>query len=263
MKAILHKAYTVGIVMLALFSVAMVLLDFGSVINLELMPWYAVDHVILVIFAIDYFVRLGLAKDKKAFFKQNIPDLIAIIPFTDILSLLRITRVLRIARASELLKLTRGLRLLRALGFIGILRRRAHDFLHTNGFIYCLGMTGGLIVCSSVAISCLEGKNFGDALWWSIVTTTTVGYGDISPSTLPGRIIAVILMIFGIGLISMLTGTITTYFANRSKERSKNTATENDCRELLEIAKVLEPDQLEKLTDIAKIIKGDGMPSNP
>ncbi len=77
------------------------------------------------------------------------------------------------------------------------------------------------------------------------------------------RIIAVILMIFGIGLISMLTGTITTYFANRSKERSKNTATENDCRELLEIAKVLEPDQLEKLTDIAKIIKGDGMPSNP
>ena len=54
-----------------------------------------------------------------------------------------------------------------------------------------------------------EGKNFFDALWWAIVTVTTVGYGDISPATGIGRVMAIVRMIFGIGFISMLTGTIT------------------------------------------------------
>jgi len=50
------------------------------------------------------------------------------------------------------------------------------------------------------------------------VTTTTVGYGDISPHTAIGKLIAVLLMIIGIGFISMLTGTISTYFIGRAKK---------------------------------------------
>ena len=57
-----------------------------------------------------------------------------------------------------------------------------------------------------------EGMKFQDALWWSFVTTTTVGYGDLSPATSAGRIVASFLMLVGIGLIGSLTSTITSFF---------------------------------------------------
>jgi voltage-gated potassium channel len=70
----------------------------------------------------------------------------------------------------------------------------------------------------TIGISYAENLVFGDALWWSFVTTTTVGYGDISPKTALGKLIAVMLMIVGIGFLGMLTGTISTYFINKVKK---------------------------------------------
>ena len=55
----------------------------------------------------------------------------------------------------------------------------------------------------------------GDAIWWTIVTITTVGYGDFFPLSLPGRILAIIIMFFGIGLISVLTGSISSIFTTK------------------------------------------------
>jgi len=63
-------------------------------------------------------------------------------------------------------------------------------------------------------------ESFDDALWWSFVTATTVGYGDISPVTTPGRIIAAILMLTGIGFIGMLTGVISTFFISKKRTNS-------------------------------------------
>jgi voltage-gated potassium channel len=54
--------------------------------------------------------------------------------------------------------------------------------------------------------------SFGDALWWALTTTTTVGYGDIYPTTTEGRLIAVLLMLTGIGVIGMFTATIASFF---------------------------------------------------
>ncbi|MBA4495672.1 potassium channel family protein [Paenactinomyces guangxiensis] len=61
-----------------------------------------------------------------------------------------------------------------------------------------------------------------DAVWWAVVTTTTVGYGDISPVTLGGRVIATILMFTGIGLIGSVTASVATHFIeylNQNKNR--------------------------------------------
>lgn len=56
----------------------------------------------------------------------------------------------------------------------------------------------GLVVIAAAGFAFFEGKSFGDALWWSVVTTTTTGYGDISPQTLGGRVMAGFVMLAAI-----------------------------------------------------------------
>lgn len=179
----------------------------------EKLLYRIIDWTVLVIFASDYFVRLCYAQDKKIFLRKNIPELIAIIPFDSIFRLARLFRLVRLFR------------FIRA---IVILRRFSETFfgvLRTNNLQYVVLITVGIILLGAIGIQHLERgighiQTFGDALWWSLVTTTTVGYGDISPKTAGGRVLAAFLMIVGIGFLGLLTGTIATYFIDQvsSKE---------------------------------------------
>ncbi|WP_322545968.1 potassium channel family protein, partial [Clostridium perfringens] len=72
-------------------------------------------------------------------------------------------------------------------------------------------LTTIIIVLGAVFIALLEDISFGDAIWWSFVTFTTVGYGDVLLTTNLGRIVAILLMIFGIGFIGVTTSTIAAY----------------------------------------------------
>ena len=80
------------------------------------------------------------------------------------------------------------------------------------------------IVAGGIAIHFVEEMTVFDGIWWSFVTATTVGYGDISPTTPAGRVIAAVLMIVGIGLIGSLTSTITALFFQRHEKASKRDA---------------------------------------
>lgn len=179
-----------------------------------------IDLSILVIFAIDYFYRLIKAKDKWHFVKGNIFDLIAIVPFDKVFRIAKLARLARFARLSRSTKFTRLLRfskLARVFAFTKILKNAISGIFKTNGLIYVVLITIGIILLGALGIMQFEESldNFGDALWWSLVTTTTVGYGDISPESTGGRILAGTLMIVGIGFLGMVTGSITTFFVDR------------------------------------------------
>ena len=77
-----------------------------------------------------------------------------------------------------------------------------------------------LVLLSGLALTWFEpGITFVSGIWWSIVTLTTVGYGDISPTTAGGRVVAAVIMFFGIGLLGMLSANLATIMiSNRIRE---------------------------------------------
>ncbi|MCP0887645.1 potassium channel family protein [Ligilactobacillus sp. WILCCON 0076] len=204
----MKKLYDIFIVILAVISIAMVILDYCGQLNIGAFPYNIVDNGILIIFAIDYFTRLALSKNKKYFFTHNIFDLLAIIPASSF-SLFRVARIARLSRI---------FRLFRLVGLSGKLQRNAKKFLKTNGLIYLIITCTAILLISAVLYSLSENVSFSESLWWAIATATTVGYGDISPHTAIGKLAAVLLMFVGIGFIGMLTSSITAYFTNEKED---------------------------------------------
>lgn len=197
-----------------------------------------VDYIITIIFIVDYVVRLFISKNKKDFFKQNIFDLIAIIPFTSLFKVFRVLKVLKVFKALKILKFAR------LSAYFARFYKRVKFFFEINGLKYMVFVSLFCIVAGGIAIHFVEEMTVFDGIWWSFVTATTVGYGDISPTTPAGRVIAAILMIVGIGLIGSLTSTITALFFQRHENASKR---DTKC----EILKTLQMqlDDFENLSD--------------
>lgn len=175
-----------------------------------------ISYAIWIVFVLDYMIRFTISVDKKNFVKNNVMDLISILPFHTFFILLSNLGILHINKYIVLLKLVMLLRI------IAIMKRSNSSFyrlMRTNNFSYTLFIALIMIFSTSVAMSYFESWSIGDSLWWSIVTVTTVGYGYICPKTVSGRIIAAILMIFGIGFIGSLTSTLSTYFIKKENIR--------------------------------------------
>ena len=198
--SIKEKIYYLLIAVLCVVSVVFAVLDFNRGLT---RPERIADWTIYAFFVIDYVVRFIMADSKRSFFKENIFDLIAILPFN---SAMRVFRMARFVKLLQLVKLFRIGALSARLG------TRSRKFFDTNGFKYILMVCSVSILVAAVAMTYFEYMPFKDALWWSFVTATTVGYGDLSPASGAGRIIACCLMLVGIGLIGSLTSTITSFF---------------------------------------------------
>jgi voltage-gated potassium channel len=124
------------------------------------------------------------------------------------------------------LRVLRLLRLLRAGAMAGIGLRSARRAFGARKFHLVALFAAATVTLGAAGVFLFEaGENraiggFGDAVWWAIVTATTVGYGDVSPVTTEGRVIAVLLMLTGIGVIGIFTATVASFFFEQEKESS-------------------------------------------
>jgi voltage-gated potassium channel len=174
----------------------------------------AIDYFVWAAFAIEYGVKLYLTPLRRHYIAHHLVELAVIaLPLLRPLRALRLLRVVNIFRAG--LILTNALRRLR-----GVL---THHGLHYVLFV----VLGVIVVCAALEFEFEEGthgsniQNFGDALWWAIVTVTTVGYGDKYPVSAGGRGVAAVLMLVGIGLIGVLTATVASFFIGQEADEEQ------------------------------------------
>ena len=151
------------------------------------------------VFAADYLVRLGLARRRWRFVWRHLPDLAVIV-----------------------LPMLRQLRVLRLVTVLAMLNRQMRDDFRGRIGIYLVGSTTMVSFAAALAVYDAERRHpdasitsFGDALWWTITTITTVGYGDRYPVTWQGRLVAVMLMVAGIALLGTVTAAIASWFVER------------------------------------------------
>jgi voltage-gated potassium channel len=153
-------------------------------------------------FGADYLLRLWLAGDKWRFVRTHVLDLLILV-----------------------LPMARPLRALRVIAVISALNKRLRGGFQGKVAVYIVATT--LLVGLTAALAELDAErsaphatitNFGDAVWWALSTITTVGYGDMYPVTAEGRVIAGTLMVAGITLLGVITGSIATWLVESMRQ---------------------------------------------
>jgi hypothetical protein len=191
---------------LAILSITNMLLVFLARLSEIGQVVAVVDISISLIFLADFFARLRRAKDRRLYFVQGLGwlDLISCVPF------LRFARIVRIIRVVRKLRAEGGMA--KAMNDLGA--ARASSSLLLVVFIAILMWEFGSVAILSVEIRDPNGniKTGSDALWYSLVTMSTVGYGDRYPVTNLGRLIGSVIIIVGVGLFGTLTGFLANSF---------------------------------------------------
>ncbi|MHC0432900.1 potassium channel family protein [Streptomyces sp. O3] len=159
----------------------------------------AANWAVWALFAADYGIRLTLTEDRKRFIRSNPLALLAV-----------------------LLPLLQPLRLLRLVSLLLLVGQRARMATQVRVTTYVAGSCAGLLVFGALAVLEVERdrpdatiQSLGDAIWWAFTTMTTVGYGDMAPTTGLGRALAIGLMLSGIALLGVVTANIAAWFISR------------------------------------------------
>ncbi|MFV2179686.1 potassium channel family protein [Actinomadura sp. LOL_016] len=185
------------------------------------------DVVLVVVWALfgaDYLMRLWLAPRRLEFVRRNWFDLLVL--------------------SAPML---RSLRLVQIVMVLGLVNKHASTTLRASVSRYAVVAAVLIVFCAALAVLDAERgnpeaviKTFPDALWWAATTVTTVGYGDMYPVTLAGRVVASVLFTAGIALLGVVTATLASWFVEKFNEGQETAAaTQKQVAELTEEVRAL------------------------
>jgi len=202
-----------------ILSVVVIVLESVKILESEYrFYFYIFDLIITGIFFFEYLLRIGFTRKPLAYMISTfgIIDLLSFLPsliiflfpaFTDLHSLrvLRVIRILRLLRLFRILKLITYNRRMRGkhLGILGKIRTVDIE-IYLFTLFSVVTIAGTLVYLVESGVPGTQFTNIPQGMWWAIVTVTTVGYGDMVPVTVLGKIIAAITMVSGLSLFALL-----------------------------------------------------------
>lgn len=218
------KAFDVGLLIAILLSVMAVLLESVAGIRarwgleLRIVEWF-----FTLLFTVEYVLRLATVgrplRYARSFF--GLVDLLAVVP-TYLSVILPGAQSLIVIRALRLLRVFRVLKLVHFVGEARMLGAAMRASMRK--IVVFLGTVLTLVLIVGAMMYLIEGEESGftnipESIYWTIVTMTTVGYGDIAPVTIVGRFLASIVMITGYAIIAVPTGIVTVEMVGARKKQ--------------------------------------------
>ena len=217
------------------FMIVMIVLSLVPLLFKETTPLLtALDHVAVVVIIFDYNLR-WLTADYKfgkpgalsfvryPFSLMAIIDLLSILPSLTVLNAgFKVLRMLRMMRAMRVLRVLKAVRYSKSLRIIGDVLKEAREPL-----VAVASLAVAYIFVSALVIFNAEPDSFRDffeALYWATVLLTTVGFGDITPVTVIGRVVAMCSSIFGIAIVALPSAIITAGYMRQIGMKSKEEA---------------------------------------
>ena len=248
--------FEMAMMLLSLLSVIIVLvMTFGRLDSETYRLLFFVDTSICMIFMINFFVGLIRARDKRFFIKHHWLDFIASIPAIEALRMARLFQILRVIR---LIRMSRSL-------LLPLVKQRKQATLAS----LLVAMVTILTLASVIMLiveSGTEGANIQtaeQAIWWALVTISTVGYGDYYPVSTAGHIIGGVVIVSGVSFFGVISGYMASVFVapNESERQERQDAHKAEIKSELELAlarmeenqQKIEQNQAQMLAQIAEL----------
>ncbi len=208
----------VPVIVAALLVIPAILLEANATTTGWVNFALALNWLIWIVFFIDFVVMLTLVNSRATYMKKSgwLDAFIVITSFPPLVAF-GFTRLFRLWRVGPALRL---LRLVRLAAVVTRGGQAVTGLFKRKGIGYVFGLMI-LVILGFVAIIAIVEPDVGtpwDGIWWAFVTTTTVGYGDIAPESVGGRVVAMMLMLMGIALLGVFTGLVASYFVEEDEQ---------------------------------------------
>ncbi len=177
----------------------------------------------VIFFAVEYVIRVVTAPNKRAYIFSffGIIDLVAVLVGLAALPQFAFLRLFRMLQIVRLLKLARYNTAMRTLSrSFGSMRDEIVMFFNVTGLLIFMAAFGAYHFEHEAQPE--QFSHLGDALWWAVATLTTVGYGDIYPITIGGKIMTAVVILCGLGIVAAPAGIVASAMATALREKNGN-----------------------------------------
>lgn len=222
--------------LLGLLLLVIIIMEFAADLPPTWDSWLSsLNWFIYAVFTTDFLVQFFLAPSKHHYLRHNWIAAISV--------LLPAFRVLRVFRALRAARALRGLRLVRVVTATNRGTRSLSRMLRGHQFRRVFGLTIAVTLVGGAALTYFEGAgrtpaDYGEAVWWSVALITTVG-SQFEPQTLEGRVVTILLLVWGLGVFGFITAAVASYFVGQDVAGARDAEMERLRQELAELKAML------------------------